>query len=405
MLRLSAYSPTRVLLCATSVLVLGAPALMGPSMSFLLAASAVVAVVAAQLTKPVGRFTPAMAAAAAMAGSVLTDFLYRGDQGLTLVWMPFEYAGLLVLTGRLIRRRGTDVLVWGFAAGIAATSLPLRFTPRNPPSTTRDTFTVLVLALLPVLGAVAVGRYLRASDSRRQAVRRAREEQRAYLARILHDHVAHELTGMVMEVRAARAAPYEADQYDEFLARLEDSGLRALDHMDGALRTLRASDEREADGAATEQPATRTRGLSGLPELVERFAGSTRRPVALDLPADLEGTLSPAGEEAAYDLVLEALTNIRRHAPGATRVSVVLTRAQEHVRVGIDNTADGGHAPLTRGRKGGGTGLVGLAERFALLDGELSSGPTAEGWHVEGRLPLAGPPGARTAPDRGATGS
>ncbi|MFF3176517.1 sensor histidine kinase [Streptomyces sp. NPDC057900] len=390
------YSRKRVLVCATSVLVLGAPALLAPPGALLLAASALAAVLATQVTAPLGRFTPAMAAGAAMAVSVLTDFLYRGGQGLTLLWMPFEYAGLLVLLGRLIRRRGDDVLAWGFAAGLVTTALPLRFTLRNPPSDGRDALTALVLSLLPVLCAIATGRYLRASDARRsRAVRRAREEQRDFLARMLHDHVAHELTGMVVEVQAARAAPYGAEEYDAFLARLEDSGLRALDHMDRALHTLRADDERTTDGGG--EPATRSRGLTSLPELVERFAHSTGRPATLDLPPGLEGALSPAGEQAAHDLVLEALTNIRRHTPRAPHVAVTLARAGDRVEVSVSNTSDGGRASLSRGRGSGGTGLIGLGERFALLDGELTSGPSAEGWRVTGWLPAEGAPRARTS--------
>lgn len=339
-----------------------------------------------------------MAAGAAIALSVITDIGYTGKQGLTLLWMPFEFTALLVLTGRVIRWAPRYAFLPGAAAALTVLALPLRFTLRNPESGAKGSLTMILVTLIPVGCAIAVGSYLRAADERRrQAVLKARREQRLHMARTLHDFVAHELTGMLLEVQAAQTTAYDPEQYRALLGRLEESSLRALEQMDRTLHTLRDAEEgsrqeerHAADG--TEEPAqvpTRVYGVADLPDLTARFAESSAIPTEVDVAEDLVGTLRRDTDETAYSMVLEALTNVRRHAAEATSVCVIVERADDTtLRVSV--TDDGGHSgTLIGGRKGGGTGLVGLRERFAVLGGALEAGAAGNGWQVTGTLPLA----------------
>ncbi|MCX5206946.1 histidine kinase [Streptomyces sp. NBC_00237] len=397
----------RQLWCGASVVLLGFPALLGPPAAYLLAVTAVVAVLVVLLPLPLGRITLPVAALAATGLSVVTDVAYGGQQGLTLLWMPFEFTALLVLTGRLIRRVRRYAAPLAAAVALATVALPLRFTVRNPESGANGSLVMVVITLVPVACAVAVGGYLRSVDERRRrAVLRARREQRLDMARVLHDFVAHELTGMVLEVQAAQASPYEPDQMALFLGRLEESGLRALDQLDRALDTLRQPEEHP--GATpevgeqippgqyedAEEPAhvpTLVRGLSDLPDLVTRFAESSSLPAKLDLDAELTGTLRRESDEVAYGMVIEALTNVRRHAPSATSVTVsAQPEGDDRVRVSVTDHGggrEGASGALLKDRQGGGTGLVGLRERFTVLGGELTAGPCEDGWRVTGTLP------------------
>jgi len=280
---------------------------------------------------------------------------------------------------------------------VTALALPLRFTVRNPASGAAGSAFAVLLALVPVACAAGIGGYLRMTDHRRRAaVLRARQEQRLRMARVLHDSVAHELTGILMEVQAARAAPYRPEQHDAMLARLEDAGVRALDEMDRTLRSLRAVEDANAtegvhatdDGAADEPPAPTTRvyGLRDLPDLLGRFAASGTVATELDGPGDLVGTLPADLDETLYAVVLESLTNIRRHAASAAKVTVTARRDAGAARIVV--TDDGGDAPPHPRRDGGGTGLAGLDERLRILGGSLTAGPCGEGWRVVATLPV-----------------
>lgn len=417
----------RKLCCGAGAVLLLGPALLGPPMGLLLALSALVAVLAVLVPLPWGRITLPVAALAALGLSVVTDVLYSGRQGITLLWMPFEFAALLVLTGRLVRgahRRAVPVAVVAAATALVALALPLRFSLRNPQAGAGATSTSLglvLLALLPVAGALLTGGYLRASDERRRrAVLRARQEQRLHMARVLHDFVAHELTGILLEVQAAQTVPHEPEQHREFLGRLEESGLRALDQLDRALHTLRSPDPEGSAGpgdvpydtgsvpsealAEPAPPPLRVHGLADLPDLVARFTASGSVPAALDLDEELVRVLRREADETAYSMVMEALTNVRRHATAATSVTVSARRdGTARLRVAVTDDgggagdvggaggaggAGGGPGTLLAPRQGGGTGLVGMRERFSVLGGELSAGPADGGWQVTGTLPM-----------------
>lgn len=323
------------------------------------------------------------------------DVGYVGKQGLTLLWMPFELVGLLVLTGRLIRRSGPRYVVpAGLVAVLTSIALPLRFTLRNPQSGTNGSVVMVLVTLVPAACAVGIGGYLRATDHRRRrAVLQARREQRLHMARVLHDFVAHEVTGMVLEVQAAQASAYEPAQHQALLSRVEQAGLRALDSMDRTLQTLREAEEvhEGAPGQEPAQPPTRVYGLADVPDLVRRFAESSSVATELDL-AEAVGTLPREVDETAYSLVLESLTNVRRHAASARLVRVTVEHTDDaRLRVSVTNDGERQAAASPPRGRWHGTGRAGRALPGPRRD--THGGSFGDGWQVTGILPLPAPAG------------
>ncbi|TFV86669.1 sensor histidine kinase [Blastococcus sp. CT_GayMR20] len=201
----------------------------------------------------------------------------------------------------------------------------------------------------------------------------AAAEERARIARELHDVVAHGLSLMVVQAEAAEEMlardPGAAAQP---LRRVQDTGRQSLAEMRRLLGVLRAADPGPPSTAP--QPS-----LRGLPDLV-REAAEVGLPVEVDVAGE-PGELPPGLELAAYRIVQEALTNTRRHAR-ATRACVRLTYEPEALRVEI---ADDGSATQT---PRAGHGLIGMRERAALYDGTLDAGPgPGGGFRVVAVLP------------------
>jgi signal transduction histidine kinase len=224
--------------------------------------------------------------------------------------------------------------------------------------------------------AVAVGLMLRDADARRRAsAAGATTAERLRIARELHDVVAHHVTGIVVRAQAAgvvagRRDPASADGY----AEIEDAAKEALTAMRRLVRTLRS------DETAPERTDDLERSL--------RIAAGDDPRVRLTV-GDVR-SLPPRVVATAYWLTLEALTNARRHAPGATEIAVH-ARTEDAafdavLQVAIVNDADAAQP------RGEGFGLVGMAERVRDLGGTLRTGPTGDGrWEVVARLPLDGP--------------
>ncbi|WP_200263685.1 histidine kinase [Streptomyces sp. HSG2] len=321
--------------------------------------------------------------------SLALDIGYFGKPGLSLLWLPFELAALLVVLVRVIRRVPAGrVAVSGALTGAAALLLPLRFTLHEPGSGLKESVFAAALTLFPVVCAAGVGLYLRALENRRiRAVIQARRQQRLEVASDLHDFVAHEVTGIVLEAQAAQLGDLGQQEYREILARIEKAGLRALESMDQTVTALRT-----ADGERGESPSTRLHGLADLAELADRFTTMSTTKVRLSMAEGILGTLSREAEDTAYRVVVESLTNVRRHAARATRVDIVVRPNADHGAVEITVADDAGHGAPTATRQGGGTGLVGLAERVSALGGSLEAGPHDEGWRVMCLLPTTAHP-------------
>ncbi|MER6998577.1 histidine kinase [Streptomyces sp. NPDC000410] len=234
---------------------------------------------------------------------------------------------------------------------------------------------------LPALGAVAVGGHLRRQAARtRRAVRDARRDQQLELARDLHDFVAHDVSAIVVQAQAARfVAGTDPRQAVRALERIEAAGLSALDSMDRTVHALREA------GGGLAAPAP---GLGALAELVGRFEGGV-----LEAEEEALGALSREADTAAYRVAVEALTNVRRHAPGAHTVRVALRRSPAGIELAVANTAPprGPRNRLARRRHTGGTGLTGLRERVEAAGGTLGAGPAdGGGWRVSAVFPADG---------------
>jgi signal transduction histidine kinase len=216
----------------------------------------------------------------------------------------------------------------------------------------------------------------RAERDREAESQRAVEEERARIARELHDVVAHSVSVMVVQAGGVRRLlDPDQDRQREALLAIEHTGRAALTEMRRMLGVLR-SDELQP-GPLTPQP-----GLEYLDRLLEQM-----REAGLPVELEVEGDPVPltAGVDlSAYRIVQEGLTNTLKHAgPGAT-ARVVVRYLPEQLELEVSND---GQAPAN----GDGHGLVGMRERVALYGGTLEAGPGKNGgYSVRARLPVEG---------------
>ncbi|MFD9044127.1 sensor histidine kinase [Streptomyces bottropensis] len=202
-----------------------------------------------------------------------------------------------------------------------------------------------------------------------QAERARREvaEERGRIARELHDVVAHHMSVISVQTGLARFV-FDTDRQTArtALGTIEATGKEALEELRRMLMLLRAAD----DGG----PAGPMPGLARLAEMTERVrAGGV--PVTLTV----EGTrrpLAPGVDLCAYRVVQEALTNVLKHAPGAS-VEVRLRYEPHHVTVSVKDDGEG--VIPARVRTGSGHGLLGMRERAKLYGGEIDIGPQDQG--------------------------
>jgi signal transduction histidine kinase len=218
-------------------------------------------------------------------------------------------------------------------------------------------------------------RAMRAEREREAAARLAVAEERARIARELHDVVAHAVSVMVLQVGAVRHKLPEAQADDrEALRGVERAGRTALTEM----RRLLAAMRRDGENVEfTPQP-----GLDGLDELLDEVG---RAGLPVELHVDGEPVQLPRGLDlSAYRIVQEGLTNALKHARASTADVTVRYRPEE---VEIEVRDDGLGSATTDSL---GHGLVGVRERVKIYGGEMSAGATAEGGFVlSTRLPFA----------------
>jgi signal transduction histidine kinase len=210
-----------------------------------------------------------------------------------------------------------------------------------------------------------------------EQARRAVLQERARIARELHDVVAHHMS--LIAVRA-ETAPYRLSQIDEPV-RAE------FDALSGAAREALTDMRRLLGVLRYDQPAGRAPQpqLADLPALVDsaRHAGLA---VGLSLPGGLD-LVPPGVGVCAYRIVQESLSNASRHASGAA-VSVSVGRADGAVTLRVSNGPGAGQADDGHGARTG-QGLAGMRERVALLGGQLVAGPAPDGgFVVAATLPL-----------------
>ncbi|MFC4506029.1 MULTISPECIES: sensor histidine kinase [Streptomyces] len=225
--------------------------------------------------------------------------------------------------------------------------------------------------------AASRDRYTKLEQAQQEAMRRAVAEERSRIAAELHDVVTHNVSVMVIQAGAARKVMDAAPERSKTaLLAVESGGRAAMAELRHVMGLLAVPDHERPDGFEP-QP-----GLGQLGSLVERVrAAGTPVRLAVSLPPD---PLPPGVDLAAYRVVQEALTNTIKHAPGA-EASVMIGYAEDCLEIEIMDTGGVRDAVPAEGN---GRGLIGLRERLAVYQGELTSGPTlAGGFRIKARIP------------------
>jgi signal transduction histidine kinase len=206
----------------------------------------------------------------------------------------------------------------------------------------------------------------------------ATTEERARVARDLHDIVSHNLSVVVVQAAGARAQAETREIDAGTLEKIERSGREALAEMRRLLGVMR--EEAGADAAAL-QPNP---GLAELPALADGLRGvGVEVELEVGVPSD---SVPPAIDLSAYRIIQEALTNTLKHAGRDAHARVVVRRDGDVLLVEVAD--DGGTEPVDATLNGG-HGLVGMRERALLLGGEFEAGPRpGRGFAVTARLPL-----------------
>jgi signal transduction histidine kinase len=219
-------------------------------------------------------------------------------------------------------------------------------------------------------------RAIHAERERESAARIAVAEERARIARELHDIVAHAVSVMVLQVGAVRhKLPPTMAEHKDALTGVEQAGRSALSEM---RRLLGAMHDAGQDVELTPQP-----GLDSLDALVEKV-GRAGLPVRLHVDGD-PFRLPPAIDLSAYRIVQEGLTNALKHAR-ATNADVTVRYRPGQLEVEVVDDGAGAAAS-----DGPGHGLVGVRERVKIYGGEMTAGPAPTGGFVlSARLPLDG---------------
>jgi signal transduction histidine kinase len=211
---------------------------------------------------------------------------------------------------------------------------------------------------------------------REERAKAAVADERARIAREMHDLVAHSLSTMVVQAGAGqRMVEVDADRAAAAAQMIEDTGREALNELRRLLGVLRRGDE---DLALAPQPT-----LERIRTLVER---SRAAGLIVTLSVEGEPVSLPSGVElTGYRIVQEALVNVMQHAGPATAL-VRVAYGEDDVEIEVSDTGTGPHPGDGDGRDG--HGLVGMRERVALYGGRLEVGRRrGGGFAVRARLP------------------
>ena len=213
----------------------------------------------------------------------------------------------------------------------------------------------------------------RAERERYLLAEQARADERARLAGEMHDVVTHRVSLMVLQAGALSVtAKDEATR--RAAEELRAAGVQALDELRDLVGILRTS--------AEEDPAPPAAGLAALAD----------ESTAVGTPAELAehgdpALASPVVARTVYRIVREALTNVRKHAPGA-HVLVQVDYGESQVQVSVTNTAVASGPVTGLASTGSGLGIAGLRQRIELVHGTLRAGPTPDGgFCLEATLP------------------
>jgi len=313
------------------------------------------------------------------AGVVIASF---ADNSL----VPFDFIAFLAGCAAiflLAQLRDPRQAVAGLAMGIGVEAIVVRNDPRGQIG--QLIFVSLIFAIVWVVGFSLGRKFAEADEAKERAVRAEREreqrardavaEERARIARELHDVVGHSVSVMTVQASGVRRLLRpDQEREREALLIVERTGREALAEMRRMVGVLRRPEEAPA---LAPQPS-----LEHLERLVEqaREAG-----LPVELRVEGEAVQLPAGVDlTAYRLVQEGLTNALKHAR-ATRAEVLVNYGDGQIEVVVSDDGKG-----VGNSDGGGHGLVGMRERVSVYGGELDAGPQpGGGYRLRAKLPLA----------------
>ncbi|MFJ3230212.1 sensor histidine kinase [Streptomyces sp. NPDC086787] len=218
----------------------------------------------------------------------------------------------------------------------------------------------------------------RAERTREEEARRRVAEERLRIARDLHDVVAHHIALVNVQAGvAAHVMDKRPDQAKEALAHVREASRSALNELRATVGLLRQSGDPEA-------PTEPAPGLSRLDELAGTFRSAG---LQVEVARADQGAVLPAAVDlAAYRIIQEALTNVRKHAGPDARAEVSVVRVGPHIEVTVLDDGEGDDATT---EVGGGHGLLGMRERVTALRGTLTTGPRyGGGFRVHAILPV-----------------
>ena len=335
---------------------------------------------AAALTLPLAwRRRAPLAAAAIVAGAIVVDDLVAGWDS-AVISFPSSIIAAYSAGAHARQRRAIAAL----AALVVANLVDALGAPGNRAGDLA--LGLVVFSLVPWLAGQALRRErartaelqelaMQLAAEREQRTREAVSAERGRIARELHDIVGHAISLIAVQADAAgKLLRRDPTRAHEPLETIQETSRGALAEMRQLVGLLRDEDE---EPLLEPQP-----GVANLERLVEDARGAGLR-VTLELtgePVSLPATL----DLAAYRIVQEGLTNVRKHA-GHVRASVNIHYGASHLDVEVRN---GGDRAIASGR---GHGLIGIRERVTLLGGDLQSGPAKNGGFVlHARLPFTG---------------
>ncbi len=289
-------------------------------------------------------------------------------------------AGLLALSSLAVYRPIRPVLL------VAALWIPslLIFAVYSP---TTGPVAVLLLVVPLVLAAVGWGMFLRARRQllvtlreraeRAEADQRLHEEQartaeRTRIAREMHDVLAHRISLLALHAGGLEVRPdLPPEQVRETAELMRLTARQALEELRGVIGVLR-EEPGEDSPAPVPQPT-----LSDIRRLVQETARAGTK-IDLEMQVDQSRAVPSALGRDAYRIVQEALTNVGKHASGATACVRVTGGPDSGLHVSVRNRTPR-HTPAGPGLPGSGAGLLGLQERVALAGGTLVHGPDGTG--------------------------
>lgn len=214
-----------------------------------------------------------------------------------------------------------------------------------------------------------------AARDREQRTALAVADERARIAREMHDVVAHSLSVIIAQADGGRfVASQQPEKAVDVLGTIGESGRAALADMRSLLGVLREEDETSFGP----QP-----GPDQLPELVERV-----RAAGLSVDLQIEGELADLPQAlgmSLFRLVQESLTNVLKHAGPRARAAVRVLRGTQRVEVSIIDDGRGSDP----GSDGPGHGITGMRERMSIFGGSLQAGPLpGHGYRVLATVPV-----------------